>query len=102
LLPEAGIFGPVGGDRKAFNSDAIKPLIQLRISKKIMFAICIVRPIGLTQERLLYPGATALERYRYSSGDHQTALIVLKCDVQKGPMPGIRPFFLSEAAPSVL
>jgi hypothetical protein len=35
------------GDRATFDSDAIKPLIQLRISKKIIIAICLVRPLKL-------------------------------------------------------
>ncbi len=36
------------GDRAAFDSDAIKPLIQLRIGNKIIIAICLVRPFKLT------------------------------------------------------
>ena len=35
------------GDKAAFDSDAIKPLIQLRISKKIIIAISLVRPFKL-------------------------------------------------------
>lgn len=37
----------VRGDKAAFDSDAIKPLIQLRIGKKIIIAIAFVNPFTL-------------------------------------------------------
>ena len=36
------------GDRAAFDSDAIKPVIQLRIGKKVIIALSLVRPLKLT------------------------------------------------------
>ncbi|MBN2107714.1 MAG: hypothetical protein JW832_09825 [Deltaproteobacteria bacterium] len=38
----------VMGDRAAFDSNAIKPVIQLRIGKKVIIALSLVRPLKLT------------------------------------------------------